>query len=71
MSVLFTDQYFLLVSLLSTIVGHELIDEHLDEDKHKQDGDGAGRQRKKNLGIKKFLPVIGLLSLTDYIQLKI
>lgn len=46
MSVLFTDQYFLLASLLSSMVGDELINEHLDEDKHKQDGDGAGREKK-------------------------
>lgn len=70
---LFTDHYFLLVSLLPSMVGDEIIHEHLDEDKEKSKMEMVlvDREKNPNLSLKKFLAALGLLSLTDSIQLKI
>lgn len=48
MSMLFTDHYFLLVSLLPSMVGDEIIDEHLDEDKEKSKMEMVLVDREKN-----------------------
>lgn len=55
MSMLFTDHYFLLVSLLPSMVGDELIDEHLDEDKEKSKMEMVlvDREKKKQLSSEK------------------